>query len=477
MSNYERCLYILVDGARPDVLQYLVNKGMLPTIESFFLKERKVESATTCFPSSTGPAYAPLLTGCYASTANIPGSRWIEKEHFPFKKKLSFKGSRSYVGYESSRIDNDLNPEVSTLFEVFKDSYAWASPINRGISSQRRLGGITDALFIFSKISHYWEVLDAFGFLKIKKIIKGDWEFAFIVLPGVDELSHITSPFSKRTLSQYIRVDKYLKHIMNDLKKTGKLDSTAIVITSDHGLTKTTKHLDLTGYVSSLGERVFKYPISFTKKKTCAVLETGNGMAHLYLSDNLAGEWSPKRLVDSEMMNRAIIPGLLMREEVDHVLTTNDDGDVIVRNNKGTGYIRNNGSTIHYEVEGEDPLRYSFTSEKFTDYESLAQTYDGPYPDVLVQYSQIFNSKRTGDILVTSKLGYDLRKKLEFPLHKATHGNNLRGQILVPFLTNIPISEGRHRTVDVFPTIIDSIDGSRLKDLKYEGRSLVNRNN
>ncbi|MHA1911446.1 MAG: alkaline phosphatase family protein [Candidatus Kariarchaeaceae archaeon] len=475
MSYYDRCLYILIDGARPDVIQNLVNQGMLPTIESFFLKKQKVESATTCFPSSTGPAYAPFLTGCYASTADVPGSRWIDKELFPFNKKLSFRGSRSYVGYEASRIDDDLNPEISTLFEVFEDSYSWASPINRGVSAKRQLGGITDSLFIFSKISHYWEVIDAFSFSKVMKLIKGDWEFAFFVFPGVDELSHTTSPFSKRTLSQYIRLDKYLKHIINDLKISGKLDSTAIVITSDHGLTKTTNHLDLTGFIASLGERVFKYPISFTKKKTCAVLETGNGMAHLYLSDNMSGEWSPRRLTDTEMIDRAIIPSLLMRKEVDHILTTNEDREVIVRNNKGIGYIRNNGSTISYEVEGEDPLGYGFSSEKFTDYESLVDTYDGSYPDVLVQYSQIFNSKRTGDIIVTAKLGYDLRKRMEFPLHKATHGNNLRGQILVPFLTNIPISEGRYRTVDVFPTIIDSIDGSRLKNLKYEGRSLVNR--
>jgi len=318
--------------------------------------------------------------------------------------------------------------------------------------------------------------MDAFGFLKVKKLIKRNWEFAFFVFPGVDELSHTTSPFSKRTLLQYIRLDKYLKHIIDDLKKTGKLDSTAIVVTSDHGLTKTTKHLDLTGFISSLGERVFKYPISFTKKKTCAVLETGNGMAHLYLSDTLKGEWSPNRLVDSEMINRSIIPHLLRRKEVDHILTTNEDGEVIVRSSKGTGYIRKDGSTIHYEVEGEDPLRYGYTSEKFADYESLVQTYDGSYPDVLIQYTQIFDSKRTGDILVTAKLGYDLRKRMEFPLHKATHGNNLRGQILVPFLTNIPISEGKYRTVDVFPTIIDSIDGSRLNGLKYDGRSLINRN-
>ena len=196
---------------------------------------------------------------------------------------------------------------------------------------------------------------------------------------------------------------------------------------------------------------------------------------HLYLSDNSDGIWSPRRLTDTEMSNRAIIPGLLSREEVDHVLTTTEDGEIIVRSSKGVGYIRANSSTIHYEVEGEDPLKYGFSTEKFTDYESLVQTYDGTYPDALVQYSQIFNSKRTGDIIVTAKLGYDLRKRMEFPLHKATHGTNLRGQILVPFLTNIPIIDRKYRTIDVFPTIIDSIDGKSLKKLKYEGVSLVNR--
>ena len=200
-----------------------------------------------------------------------------------------------------------------------------------------------------------------------------------------------------------------------------------------------------------------------------------NGMAHLYLSNNSDGIWAPRRLTDAEMSKRALIPGLLAREEVDHVLTTTEDGEVIVRSNEGTGYIRANSSTIHYEVEGEDPLKNGYSTEKFTNYESLVDGYEGKYPDALVQYSQIFKSKRTGDLLVTAKLGYDLRKRMEFPLHKATHGTNLRGQILVPFLTNIPLIDQKYRTVDVFPTIIDSINGKLLKNLKYEGVSLANK--
>ena len=103
--------------------------------------------------------------------------------------------------------------------------------------------------------------------------------------------------------------------------------------------------------------------------------------------------------------------------------------------------------------------------------ESLRLTYDSNYPDAFEQLSQIFRSDRTGDVIVTSKKGADLRYKFEHPLHKSGHGALSKEHMQVPLLCNHPIERDHIRSVDVMPTIL-KLTG-KPDAVEIDGRSLV----
>jgi len=64
-----------LDGARPDVLQHLLDRGELPHLARWVVEPGGLTVGTTVFPSTTGVAYIPFLFGCYPGTADVPGIR------------------------------------------------------------------------------------------------------------------------------------------------------------------------------------------------------------------------------------------------------------------------------------------------------------------------------------------------------------------------------------------------------------------
>ena len=133
--------------------------------------------------------------------------------------------------------------------------------------------------------------------------------------------------------------------------------------------------------------------------------------------------------------------------------------------------MRRKGERFIYSYEGSDPLELGFSSASVHESEALELTIDGRFPDALEQLSQIFTSERTGDLVVTSKPGYDLRGKREWPEHRSSHGALCREHMKVPILSNRPLSaSGPVRTVDIFPTIAESLDLTSTKPIP--GRSL-----
>ena len=65
---------LMADGARPDTLRAALDAGTLPALERL-RAEGGLHTVSSVFPSVTGPAYTPFLTGLYPGTAGIPGIR------------------------------------------------------------------------------------------------------------------------------------------------------------------------------------------------------------------------------------------------------------------------------------------------------------------------------------------------------------------------------------------------------------------
>src|SRR2546422_369568 len=76
--QHRRVVFLLIDGARHDVLRALLAQGDLPNLARWVIEPGGMAVGTTVFPSTTGVAYIPFLFGRYPGTANVPGIRWLD---------------------------------------------------------------------------------------------------------------------------------------------------------------------------------------------------------------------------------------------------------------------------------------------------------------------------------------------------------------------------------------------------------------
>src|SRR6476646_4764212 len=113
-----------------------MRRGVVPEMRRM-RDEGGMHTVTSVFPSVTGPAYAPFLTGRFPGPIGLPGLRWYDRE----RKTSRLPGhSRSYVGHEMRRIDGDIDPNAPTIFELAKSSIGALNVINRGLPAENRIG-------------------------------------------------------------------------------------------------------------------------------------------------------------------------------------------------------------------------------------------------------------------------------------------------------------------------------------------------
>ena len=106
-----------------------------------------------------------------------------------------------------------------------------------------------------------------------------------------------------------------------------------------------------------------------------------------------------------------------------------------------------------YEPFSGDPLEMGgYWNGSFRD--ALEATWNGPFPDAPFQLMDQFRSRRSGDLLVVAREGYDFRARFEVPEHKAGHGSLIRAHMQTPVWSSRPIPERPLRTVDLFPTML-----------------------
>jgi len=127
---------------------------------------------------------------------------------------------------------------------------------------------------------------------------------------------------------------------------------------------------------------------------------------------------------------------------VQHVFVAENKSTFHVYSNGGHGIIRKRGRNVYsYDViKGIDPLGYASLVEDgkiayrewLNDKEWLSATCEAEFPDAPVQVAQIFESERSGDLIINSRMGWDLMP--ETPPHQGTHGGLHSSEMRVPIL-------------------------------------------
>ncbi len=456
MSQKKRTLFYLVDGAHSEIMPELINQGLLPNIKKI-IDEGTYRKATTCFPSTTGPAYLPFLTGHFPGTMDITGIRWFDKKEFK-RTRWNKNAMRSYCGPEAAWFNTDMPTDKATLFELMGESYNLYNMITRNVPDEYDLGKKGKGL-LYTR-AHFWKrhhPIDLQGHQRIMEMLHSgkDFDFLFAVFPSVDWDSHYHHVRDPRTIEAYKIVDNSLGEVRELLEKKGWWEDTLFIMTSDHGLTPTTEHLDLGDWMTNQGLKSVYYPTIWKSNPKSAVMISGNSFGSIHLLNHEGDNVLREREIHTAM-GESRLDSLTKEKAVDFAIYRGDEEQsYVVHNVDGKAVIRVKEDTFSYHPESADPLMLGNDLKAEGHREALEITFNSEYPDALYQIHQLFRSRRAGDIVVSARVGYDLRDFWEYPEHLGSHGSLHRSHMHVPLIYN---QKGWHthaaRTADLFNSIL-----------------------
>lgn len=459
-------IILVADGVRPDTLESALasNRGRPPAAPAIaaLREEGAFFTISSCFPSVTGPAYAPFLMGRYPGTVGLPGLRWYDRS----RVTCSFPTfSRSYVGHQMRRVNRDLDPDAPTVFELSQGSVGALSVISRGLSSRDAVGQFglrsVEALRSAARAARTHFKGDLRGWLKIdreiadtvvKRVREQRPDFVFAALTGIDKASHAEGHDGPIVHEAIGVVDDTVARIRRDAERLGYWKDTQLWITSDHGHSRVRSHDDLALGVAELGYRVMAHPWILKVAPQVAVMVSGNAMAHLYLE--LGHRTRPFWPALRERWG-AFVDALTNRPSVDLILLPHGGHVCEIRSQaRGSALVISEGNHFDYRRLTGDPLGLAGDFRRLDPEEAYDVSIDTDYPDSLVQIAMISRASRAGDVILSAARDWDFRSRYEPIPHVSSHGALHREHMLVPLvMSHRPASRPR-RTVDVMPSAL-----------------------
>jgi len=224
---------------------------------------------------------------------------------------------------------------------------------------------------------------------------------------------------------------------------------------SDHGLSSTHSHLDVAKFFKKQKYRVLEYPSIWTLFPKVSVFISGNSFATVSFLDQ-------KELYHKEdLMSKHgdAINAFVRDKAIDFILIRKNKHCITVINQEGEAEVDFKNDLVSYTKTTGNPLKLENTPAPLNDTEGFDFTFESEYPDSLVQIKQLFKSGRTGDIVVSANIGFDLRDFWEIPEHKGSHGSLHWEHMHIPIMTNKkgllvkPI-----RSTEVYQLIRDHMD-------------------
>ena len=468
----EHSVIILVaDGVRPDTLTEGIAAGRWPALARL-AQEGGAHTVTTCFPSVTGPAYVPLLTGQAPGPAGLPGIRWFDRER---RGLIIPHRARSYVGAEMRHADADLDASVPTLFErVQGDGVASMSVFGRGLRRRDRLDQRVSAMAQTS-IAHFrgrvegWLRLDDdAGSRFVASVLSRRPRVAFAAFLGPDKAAHADTHTSPLVSLAIDGIDRVADALRQGLESTGRWSTTTLWVVSDHGHSPVHTHDEIADVIRALDYRVLAHPWVYSPRRaSAAVMVSGNAMAHVYVDLAARGRPGWDRLAAK---HEPLAKALLARESIDLMMLPCAGGRCEVRRRDGGVAIvtmhatHNDVGRFSYEPIGGDPLGIGRPLVHTSADAAWDATRDTAYPDSVVQIALLAGSSRAGDILLSASPGWDLRERYEPIPHRSAHGGLRAEQMLVPALVNRPCGSVLRRTTDIGRSAARSIGAAPIHD-------------
>jgi Type I phosphodiesterase / nucleotide pyrophosphatase len=287
------------------------------------------------------------------------------------------------------------------------------------------------------------------------------WRFVFAQFPAVDGYTHQTTPDAEPVRGALRKVDATVGAVRERLARRGELESTLILVVSDHGATVVRSHLDLASWFRERGIPTLSHPVIWERSPRAAVMVAGNGSAMIYARPGEPREhrWPVERLRRPDAFGSGIdvVEGLLREPSVALVAAESKDGGVWVGSVQGSARLSASAAGVTYQLLHGDPL--GIGGVRTTTMRGwLDTTWDAPYPDAAFHLMDQFRAQRTGDLVVMAREGFDFRERFEIPEHKAGHGSLIRAHMQTPVWASEAVPAMPLRTVDLFPAMLDWLE-------------------
>lgn len=460
---------LVADGARLDAFEGDLDD--LPALRRL-RAEGGLHPVTSVFPSVTGPAYSPFLTGRFPGPVGLPGIRWFDRS----RAACTWPDyARSYVGYQFGRVDEDLDGATPTIFELVPGSVGAMSVLTRGLTERNRYGTLTARSAIRVAMTHFlgradrWLQMDREVLETIPRRLREDRPpFVFAAMVGVDKASHAWGHDSRLVRDALRLVDATAARIRDDAERGGWWDETHLWIASDHGHSRLDAHDDLAEVVADTGVRTISHPFTVAIDPDVAVMVSGNAMAHVYLGlgDRVRRGWPALRARWSSLAAL-----LLERPATDLLLLPYTTTECELRSARfGNAQLSKDGCVYRYMRTSGDPLQIGCDVAGDADDAYDATRYTS-YPDAIVQIMSLAGCARSGDMILSAAPGWDFRARYEPIPHRSAHGALHRDHMLVPLLTNRVPMRAPRRTADVFASALYAL-GVRPPTI-MDGRSFL----
>ncbi len=473
-GHFKNCYIFLLDGGRHDVFHELLDEGRLPNIRKYLVEPGATRPAVSTFPSTTGPAHVPFLTGQFAGTSGIVGYRWFDRRKASSSDFHPFK-HRSYNSAATVLFRHDMNQACVTLYELFDKPALVLGPVD--LCRNKRLKKLRWRRIPTIAHSHCtgdWVRADRLSERMTLSYIDQGCDFIFSVFYGVDEYSHLFSPHDERTLRSYERLDGVVGRVADRLAAKGELDRSLLIVASDHGHTATDTHIPVVDEVKRSGFRTMYYPRTLVRNYEAAVMESGNSMCMVYLFMNSNPcHKTPDEQVMSSPRSRDLVQTLIETEGMSFVATRAEDGTIVLRRPDGDLRFKKVNGSFDLQSNGRPFLEGAVADGTYDEHDLFLRTFETSYPDLMTQYWSLFSSPRCGDVVLSAEPGFDLRLQHEHPEHHSSHGSIHRDQMLTPFAVNTPLTNPEPiRTVDIYPLICRLCGKHVPEDIPVDGRPI-----
>lgn len=479
--NLRRAVFVLLDGARADVLRQLLERGDLPNLARWVIEPGGFTVGTSVFPSTTGVAYIPFLFGRFPGSANIPGIRWLDRAGAARGRgwREQWRAARSYCGVQGGLLNSDIAPGPS-IFDLVPDSIAICTPITRGLAAGGNRIPLRRA--ILGSAAHYvgtYPALDRAVTAAWLDAAGESWRFLFVVYPGIDGITHLKDPHHPAVLESYRTVDHALGAFVARMQRAGG-EMPAFFVAADHGASVMREHCDVAVLLEEWGVPTLRHPAHVWRRNArAATMVSGNASVQLYFEPR-SGQ--PEPLTEGRLP-APLVERLLALPAVRLAACREDGGrGVIVRTERTRARLTETVRGIRYEPLQGDPLTLADETLELEDREMLARTRETDVPDAPRQLIQLFASARAGDLVLSAGRGADFRGPWEIPEHKAGHGSLIAEHMEVPIATSVPLPDNPIRTVDLMPAMLEHlgvvfpegapIDGAAFSQLEPATESL-----